>query len=583
METKDIKSIPYGLSDYARLVRDNYYYVDKTRFIPAIEQAASYFFLIRPRRFGKTLLLNMLAAYYDINNAQRFEELFSERWIYTHPTGLQARFMVLRFNFSAVDSTPANLVESFESHCSERFLDFGERYEYLFYPGFTVELMQRKTAADRLSFLNNTASRLGLRLYLFIDEYDNFTNTILSSIGENAYKETTHGEGFYRYFFNVVKAMTSDNGSALERIFITGVSPVTLDDVTSGFNIASNFTTDFRFNSLVGFSEEELREMLEYYRSAGLVRHDPDELIACMKPWYDNYCFAEECLGESMYNSDMVLYFLNYYVNSGTFPKVMIDNNIRTDYNKLRYLVRIDRERSRNFSTIREIVNTGQVVTRLNSGFPVEEIGNADNFRSLLYYFGLVSIAGVEMGDVVLRIPNQVVREQLYSYLIDSYKESNIFTIDFDRMHQLFRTMSAVGDWQPVFRYIASELERQSRIREFIDGEAHVKGFLLAYLGMTNYYMLMPEYELGKGYADFYFRPSPHIQGIEYGYLMEVKCMKRSDPESLISTLKAEARSQLLRYVSDPIVKETIGTAQLKLITLVFRGWELTEMEEVEQ
>ena len=582
MATNDIKAIPYGLSDYLRLTRDNYYYVDKTRFIPLIEQAASFFFLIRPRRFGKTLLINMLDAYYDINNADRFEELFGERWIYNHPTSLRAKFMILRFNFSAVDATPGRLEESFEEHCTNCFLAFLDRYERFFEPGFREELMQRGNASGRMQYLDNRASNLGLRLYLIIDEYDNFTNTILSTYGTEAYHKATHGEGFFRYFFNVIKVMTSANGRALERMFITGVSPITLDDVTSGFNIGSNFTTSKTFNNIVGFSETELRTMLEYYREQGLLPMDIEEMIGQMKPWYDNYCFAEECLGESMYNSDMALYYLNNCVLEGAPPREMVDKNIRTDYNKIRHLIRINRKLGVNFSVIREIIETGRTTAQINSAFPVDKMVDPNNFRSLLYYFGLLSISGMERGRVVLSIPNHTVREQMYSYLTDTFEQSDIFRMDFYKLGKLMKDMAYKGDWHPVFSYIASELEQQSRIREFIEGEAHVKGFLLAYLGLLNYYCLVPEYELGKGYADFYFRPNPQQPDIAYAYLMEVKYMKRDAPDSQLKELEEEARAQLLKYASDPVITSTLGRAQLRLITIVFRGWELVEMKEEE-
>ncbi|NDV60790.1 hypothetical protein D0T85_22120, partial [Bacteroides sp. 519] len=238
-----MKIIPYGISDYERISLQDYYYVDKTRFIPLVEQSVSYFFLIRPRRFGKSLWLNVLDAYYDINNEDRFEELFGERWIYNHPTKLRAKFLILRFNFSGVDSQPENMLRTFESHCHEQFVEFVGRYRRFFHSDFEEELMKRQTAADRLQYLNMQASQLSLRIYLIIDEYDNFTNSILANIGKKAYKDATHGEGFYRYFFNILKLVTTGNGMALERMFITGVSPVTLDDVTSGFNIGTNYTT----------------------------------------------------------------------------------------------------------------------------------------------------------------------------------------------------------------------------------------------------------------------------------------------------------------------------------------------------
>lgn len=576
------KGIPYGLSDYARLSTENYYYVDKTHFIPLIEKAASFFFLIRPRRFGKSLTLSMLESYYDINNADRFEALFGQRWIYEHPTENRAKFMILRFNFSAVSADIDKMESSFEKHCRDRFIDFADRYEHFFDPGFRQELMERNTAADLLSYVNMKASFLHLDLYLIIDEYDNFTNTILSTYGTTAYAKATHGEGFFRFFFNVIKAATTGSDQALKRMFITGVSPITLDDVTSGFNIGSNLSADCRFNSIVGFSEVELRQMLEYYKAEGELTIDVDDLIITMKPWYDNYCFARDSLDESMYNSDMVLYCLNSALAHGKVPEEMIDKNIRTDYNKIRHLIRIDRELGQNFFIIRQIVETGRTTGRINDSFPADRMVDPNNFKSLLYYFGLLSISAVERGDVVLSIPNQTVREQLYTYLVDTYRQADLFTADLNQLNNLMQGMAYDGDWHPVFTYIGDELKRQSRIREFIDGEAHVKGFLLAYLGLTYYYYLQPEYESGKGYADFYFRPNPSMMEIPYLYLLEVKYAKASDPAGREEELLAEARTQLLQYASDPIVTKTLGKAQLKLITVVFRTWEVVAMEEVE-
>lgn len=582
MLPKHVKSIPYGLTDYEVIVRDNCYYVDKTHFIPRIEQAARFIFLIRPRRFGKSLLLNVLDSYYDINNAERFEALFGNQWIYQNETNLRARFLVMRFNFSAVDPRPERMEASFETHCQIRFLEFTGRYKRFFPANFEEEVMKYPTAADRLQHINRVASDLGLRIYLFIDEYDNFTNSILATMGRDAYRHATHGEGFFRYFFNVLKVMTTSSGSALERMFITGVSPITLDDVTSGFNIGSNLTIDQQFNGIVGFSESELRTMLNYYHAEGVLTMGVDEMVKEMKPWYDNYFFAIRSLGdESMYNSDMVLYYVAHCLRNGYPPDEMIDKNIRTDYGKLRHLIKVDQELGPNFSVIREIVETGQTTANLSDSFSIEKMLVPDNFKSLLYYFGLLTIQGTERGAAVLAIPNHTVREQMYSYLIESLADADIFRIDIYELARLIQQMAYDGQWQPVFAYIASELEKQSRVREFIDGEAHIKGFLLAYLGMTHYYMTLPEYELAKGYADYFFQPNARLTDMPYVYLVEVKYMKRGEPDSHIPTLKADARIQLLKYSGDEMITSNIGQAKLRLLTVVFRGWELVDMEEV--
>ncbi len=573
------KQIPYGLTDFERIVTGNYYYVDKTRYIAEVERGASFFFLIRPRRFGKSLFLNVMRWYYDINRKDRFQELFGDLYIGSHPTPEQGKYLVLDFNFAGVNPDPDQLLRSFNSHCAARFDFFARQYARFFDPGFTEELNSFEQADEKLNYLINKASNLNLSIYLFIDEYDNFTNAILSNVGDKHYKALTHGTGFFRYFFNKLKEGATGDGP-IKRMFITGVSPVTMDDVTSGFNIGANMTTDYRFNGIIGFSEGEVREMLAYYKEETGFEDSVDDLINLMKPWYDNYCFSEECMDEPMYNSDMVLYFLSNYLSLHKPPKNMIDNNIRTDYNKLRHLIRLDKRFGTNASIIQEIVNNGETTAVIKDAFPAEDITKPDNFKSLLYYFGLLSIKGTKRGDTLLGVPNLTVREQLYTYLIEAYREADVFSIELYKLHDLVKDMAYDGDWQPVFEYFSSELERQSAIREFIEGEAHVKGFLLAYLGLTRTYIIYPEHETNKGYADFYMMPDLiHQPEIAFSYIVEVKYARRDASEADIEALIAEAAIQLRRYAADPKVHATKGDTELRLVTLVFKGWELAVCE----
>ena len=411
------------------------------------------------------------------------------------------------------------------------------------------------------------------------EKYDNFTNAILANMGEKHYKALTHGTGFFRYFFNKLKEGATGDGP-IKRMFITGVSPVTMDDVTSGFNIGANMTTDYRFNGIIGFSEGEVREMLAYYKSETGFEDSVDDLINLMKPWYDNYRFSTKSLDEPMYNSDMVLYFISNYLPLRSAPDKMIDNNIRTDYNKLRHLIRLDKRFGTNASIIQEIVNNGETTAVIKDAFPAEDIAKPDNFKSLLYYFGLLSIKGTKRGDTLLGVPNLTVREQLYTYLIEAYREADVFSIELYKLHDLVKDMAYDGDWKPVFEYFSSELERQSAIREFIEGEAHVKGFLLAYLGLTRTYIIYPEYEANKGYADFYMMPDLiHQPEIGFSYIVEVKYARRDASETEIEALRAEAAIQLRRYAADPKVHATKGDTELRLVTLVFKGWKLAVCE----
>ena len=581
-----MKALPYGISDFPRIRCEDYYYVDKSRFIEILERQPPYLFLIRPRRFGKSLFLAMLEAYYSIDYAGRFEELFGELYIGQHPTKRHNSYMVLRFNFSEVSSKLEFVDRSFCEYCCMVMKNFILKYEHLLGSDIWKVVNPDETnPRQMLSALKEYVSRTDCpRIYLLIDEYDNFTNTILSSYGQERYREKTHGEGFIRGFFNNIKDSTSNAGAAVERLFITGVSPITMDDVTSGFNIGTNISMLPQFNDIIGFSEDEVREMITYYKDENALPEDVtvDRLVELMKPWYDNYCFSEDSLEERMFNSDMTLYFLNNYLQLGKVPKMMVDNNIRTDYSKLRHLIQIDKTFGVNASVIQQIVAEGSITVQIATSFPAEKMTDTENFKSLLFYFGMLSIQGVYRGTPVLGIPNLTVREQLYTYLVEAYSKASIFNVDISHFSSLVMEMAYDGKWESVFRFFARELERQSAIREFIDGEAHIKGFLLAYLGLTQGYVLFPEHESSKGYADFYMMPDLlHQPDIAYSYIVEVKYAKRDASEGEITALKKEAAEQLVRYAADEKVLRTKGGTKLELITLVFKGWELIIAEKL--
>ena len=581
-----MKALPYGLSDFPRIMRKNYYYVDKTRFIELIERQPSYLFLIRPRRFGKSLFLAMLETYYSIDYADSFKEIFGELYIGKHPTEEHNSYMVLRFNFSEVSSKLETVERSFSEYCCMVMKNFILKYERLLGSGVWEIVNPDETNPEQmLAALKEYVSRTDCpRIYLLIDEYDNFTNTILSSYGQERYREKTHGDGLIRGFFNNVKASTSNAGAAVERLFITGVSPITMDDVTSGFNIGTNISTLPQFNNIIGFSEDEVREMITYYKDEDALPENitVDGLVEIMKPWYDNYCFSEDRLEERMFNSDMALYFLNSYLQLGKAPKMMVDNNIRTDYNKLRHLVQIDKTFGANASVIQQIIAEGSITAQIATSFPAEKMTDTENFKSLLFYFGMLSIQGTDFGSAILGIPNLTVREQLYTYLVEAYREAKMFDLDLSSFSALVKEMALRGEWEPVFRFFARELERQSAIREFIDGEAHIKGFLLAYLGLTQGYVILPEHESSKGYADFYMMPDLlHQPDIAYSYIVEVKYARRDASDADIALLKRDAAEQLRRYAADEKVLRTKGNTRLGLITLVFKGWELVVLEKL--
>lgn len=576
----DRKRIPYGMMNFAVIRRDDCYYVDKTRFIPMIEEADKFFFFIRPRRFGKSLTVNMLQHYYDILAKDKFEALFSDLYIGKHPTRDRNSYLVLYLNFSGIVGELHNYRKGLDAHCQTMFDYFCDIYADYLPKGIKEELDKKEGAVEQFEYLFTECNKTNQRIYLFIDEYDHFTNAILSDIESlHRYTDETHGEGYLRAFFNKIKAGTY---SSIERCFITGVSPVTMDDLTSGFNIGTNYSLTPEFNEMIGFTEEEVRQMLTYYSTTSPFNHSVDELIEIMKPWYDNYCFAEECYGETtMYNSNMVLYFVKNYIQRGKAPRDMVEDNIRIDYEKLRMLIRKDKEFAHDASIIQTLVSEGYVTGELKKGFPAVNITNPDNFVSLLYYFGMLTISGTYEGRTKLTIPNQVVREQIYTYLLSTYNEAELNFSSYEK-NELASALAYRGDWKAYFGYIADCLKRYTSQRDKQKGEFFVHGFTLAMTAQNRFYRPISEQDTQAGYVDIFLCPLLDIYSdMKHSYIVELKYAKYKDPESRVEELRQEAIAQANRYADTDTVKRAVGTTQLHKIVVVYKGMDMPICEEV--
>ena len=576
------KKIPYGISDFQAVSLDNFYYVDKTRFIKEIEESPRFLFLIRPRRFGKSLWLNMLKMYYDINAREQFDALFGQYYIGKHPTPEHNSYLILSFNFAQVNPDPEVLLQSFEEHTALCFKDFNEKYSHLLGEDYLEGYAQTVNAENRLEYIALCCKQRNLPVYLIIDEYDNFTNVVLSRYGHSRYHDLTHGAGFFRFFFNKIKGATTDSGASFKRMFISGVSPVTLDDVTSGFNIASMITLDPRFNEVLGFTEGEVREMLEYYKAEGKWDGNTEEILDVMRKWYDNYCFSEECTDVKMYNPDMVLYFMNYLTANRMAPKTLVDNNVKTDYKKLKYLVLLDKHLNGNFSHIKQIAEDGEIKANIETAFPAENLIEPDNFISLLFYFGILTIDRMERGKPVLRVPNLTIRQVLFSYIEQGYRDAEVFRMKTMQLDDLMSGMAYDGDWRPVFEYFAEEVRNQTSIRDYIEGEKAIQTLHLVYMNLTNYFVIFPEQEMNKGFSDLWMSPNflnhPEMQ---YCYVVEFKYLKHEATDAEVAAKLEEAREQLKLYAGDAKHEQAKGHTTLRRIAVVYRAWEMAALEEV--
>ena len=579
--SSDRKLLPYGMMNFEDIRLDNYYYVDKTSFIPLIEQSDRFFFFIRPRRFGKSLTLNMLQHYYDVRTKDKFDSLFGDLYIGKHPTKDRNSYLVIKLNFSGITGELHNYRKSLDEHCRIVFDYFCDVYADYLPEGIKEKMAEKDGAVSQFEYLFTECARVNQKIYLFIDEYDHFTNTILSDVDSlNRYTDETHKEGYLRAFFNKIKSGTD---SSIKRCFITGVSPVTMDDLTSGFNIGTNYSLSPRFNEMMGFTEDEVRKMLTYYSTTSHFSHTVDELIELMKPWYDNYCFAQESYGRTtMYNSNMVLYFvINYIEYNGETPKDMIEDNIRIDYEKLRMLIRKDKEFAHDASIIQTLVSQGYITGELKKGFPAASIIDPDNFVSLLYYFGMLTISGTHEGKCKLTIPNQVVREQLYTYLLNTYNDANLSFSSYEK-NELSSALAYRGTWKTYFDYIADCLKRYASQRDKQKGESFVHGFTLAMTAQNRFYRPISEADTQEGYADIFLSPLLDIYpDMKHSYVIELKYAKYKDPENRVEELRLEGIAQTNRYADTDTVKNAIGTTQLHKIVVVYKGMEMRVCEEV--
>ena len=573
---KTFKQVPYGVADFETVMTQSLYFVDKSQYIPLIEAQPRNLFFTRPRRFGKSIFLSMLQAYYDCKKKDDFQKLFGDLWIGQHPTALQGKYLVLFMDFSQVGGKIEQVEERFKSYCSIKLDGFVKRYEGLFSEDFVQSFLSITDTSDKLVQLTDEATRRNLPLYLIIDEYDNFTNTILNEQGEEVYHTITHADGFYRDIFKKFKG-------TFERIFMMGVSPVTLDDVTSGFNIGWNISTRPEFNEMLGFSTDDVRQMFTYYKEQGALPADCDieALIRDMKPWYDNYCFAEDALeGKNrMFNCDMVLYYLLHYMGSGRPPQQMIDPNTKTDYGKMKRLLQFDRLDGDRHGILRKIAEEGQITTRFYESFSAFQIPHPDIFPSLLFYYGMLTFKGTRGEKVILGIPNNNVRRQYYGYLEEEFQKKSY--VNTEQLTDYFYDMAYDGKWHDGLQMMADAYAKVASVRDGIEAERNLQGFFMAYFNLTNYYYTAPELELNHGFCDFFLLPDLTHYATKHSYILELKMLHKADTAATAAKQWTEAVEQIHRYAVAPRVEALRQGTTLHKIIMQFDGHVLKRMEEV--
>ena len=587
---QEVKQVPYGVADFARVMNQNLYYVDKTMYLPLLEKQPSNLFFIRPRRFGKSIFLSMLYSYYDCKQKEKFQSLFGDLWIGSHPTPLQGNYQILNLDFSQITGKIDVLAERFNAYLCIKLDGFIRYYSEFYKEEEVSEILSKTEHADKLQLIFDASKVHNYPLYLIIDEYDNFTNVVLNEHGEGVYHAITHADGFYRDVFKKFKGN-------FERIFMMGVSPVTLDDVTSGYNIGWNISIKPEFNEMLGFSTQDVIDMFTYYKENGLLPADCNinAIIEDMKPWYDNYCFAEEALENSnrMFNCDMALYYLRNYMDYGRPPRIMTDPNTKTDYGKMKKLLQFDKLDGERRGIIHKIAEEGQIVSQLYESFSAYQIPKAEIFPSLLFYYGMLTIKGTRGSKLILGIPNNNVRKQYYGYLEEEYQAKSY--VDTNKLTDYYYDMAYDGKWEEGLRFMADAYAKVSSVRDSIEGERNLQGFFMAYLNLNDYYYTAPELELSHGYCDFFLLPDLTHYATQHSYILELKVLPKKEfdeeakdgthedgtPMSKAEKQWEEAVEQINRYAVAPRVEALRQGTTLHKIIIQFKGWELARMEEI--
>ena len=552
-----MKKIPYGISSFDKIKSGDYYFVDKTKYIELIEEMGSpYLFFLRPRRFGKSLFISMLEHYYDINGVGQFDKLFGDTYIGQNPTQLKNSYPVLRFNFSMVKTqgTVEQLKQGFCLNVWAEMDIFISKYKdrYNFDNEISKKIESKVDPGDMLLVFHNEMKKKHVSFYMIIDEYDNFANNVLIEHSAETYQKITHSGGFLRNFFSLIKGLTDSR--EIDRLFISGVSPLVMADVTSGFNIGDNISLWPDFGAMVGFNREELKELVEYY-----IPGQHENLFHLLSEWYDNYCFDENLIETHIFNSTSILYFLKENLSLKRIPSNLIDENLRTDYGKLRFLILEGKKLNGNFIILKDLVQTKETTGRLVRSFAADELINAEKFRSLLFYLGFTTLKGISPdGRYSYTIPNKLINNLLWEYIQKSMDEVFKLNIDKDFLEQIFTDMALEGKWKPALQYIVDKFYETVSVRDFTFHEEGLKTFLLAWLNLTNLYDVVSEKEKNKGYADICLEPDRRFtEYVKYDYIIELKYLKAVEietpekEEAAINLAVKTATAQLNQYAAD--------------------------------
>ena len=538
-----MKKLPYGISDYERLVENDYYYVDKTRYIEKLENIAEpYIMFLRPRKFGKTLFTSVLENYYDIKKVDKFEKLYGNTYIGKNPTKLKNSYHILRFNFSGIDTTnEETTILGFKNKVVSSIKFFVEKYNLDFFVNSNEEA--ENILDDLIKAFKIQKSEE--KIYVIIDEYDHFANELLG-FNTNQFKNLVSKNRKVRKWYEILKEGTE---SVVNRIFITGVAPITLDSLTSGFNIGSDKTQNDAFNEMMGFTKAEVVKLME---SQQIGEKEQEEILPIMKENYDGYRFS--LYGkEKMYNSNMCLYFLNSYLENRRIPNQLIDVNIASDYTKLGKMLDLCKGEERE-RVIEQTVSGEGIVSEITQKFnPAMEFTETD-LVSMLYYLGYLTIAGEVFEKPELKIPNRVMKEIYSDYFLQILSETTELRINENEYNEMLREIALEGKIDKIVEKLEKYLKNLSN-RDYIKfDEKYVKIIFYCIAMNLKIFRLKSEMEVQRRYPDILLIPKDRSKGYK-GVMIEFKYLKKEEAGRL-KEKQEEAKNQIKEYMGFEEIKD---------------------------
>ncbi|MBK8455157.1 MAG: AAA family ATPase [Thiofilum sp.] len=554
--------IPYGLSNFKTVISEGYTYVDKTAYIAKLEQAGKYQILLRPRRFGKSLFISMLEYYYSMDHRDEFDSIFDNLAISKQLTDYKSSYEILFMEFSGIETASYEaLYAGFNVTVQTYLQKFLRRYQY---PQITLdELNNYATPADKLKYVLSLVSDQGL--YLLIDEYDHFANAVLAD-DQSLFLSIMGKGGFVRSFYEVIKSAT--HRGSINRIFITGVTALMLDSLTSGFNIAQNLSFDKNFNEAMGFTHHETLNLLQ-----PLIENcqlEPSKLMSDVTNWYNGYRFHPQSK-EAIFNSDMVLYFIQEFDKEHcTYPRRMLDDNIASDYGKIMALFNIG-DREANYQVLDELINEGQVPAQYRRKFDLEKGFDRDDFISLLAYMGFVTLQGETLTGELFGMPNQVIRELYFQYFKVELERRNQIKISSRDLELAIQALGLQGELQLLATEMQKALQLLSNRDSMKMDEQHLKTLLLTLLYQFPVYFIQSEREMNRKYPDIMLlERSPYK--VKFQHLIELKYAKKGEGEKGWKAKQQEGIEQVQGYL---LLPEIMRLKHLKAWVVVSDGEQL--------